>query len=177
MLCYLKFLLLTYSEFPRFTERGLGCLVDCYQSDRRNVVVEEGVIKVGRAKVLGMRTESSSVSSETSEKDVCETSTSVPSSKHTDNSSCSELSEDDTPLLHRLATSKRVFSPCERIPSKEPKPKKIGFVIPRKKRQKKGKNLLKKRNAFRWRSSTWQASFVEGCQFLWDIHVIYWNGV
>lgn len=50
-------------------------------------------------------------------------------------SSDSELSEDDTPLLERLPINKRPsLAASERI-SKREKPKKGGFVIPRKKKQ------------------------------------------
>lgn len=61
-----------------------------------------------------------------------------PSSKHADNSSCSELSEDDTPLVQRLAHTKRLFE-ARQGNSTQAYSKKAGFVIPRKKRQKKGR--------------------------------------
>ena len=64
------------------------------------------------------------------------------SSRHADNSSCSELSDDETPLVLRLPATKRLVEAHEGN-SNQRNSKKGGFVIPRKKRQKEGKNLRK----------------------------------
>ena len=67
--------------------------------------------------------------------------TASDSSKLLVGSSGSELSEDDTPLLERLPLNKRCsLTTSERLSKKE-KPKKGGFVIPRKKKQTKGKEV------------------------------------